>query len=75
MDVHATNKALLDALLSVVDLPKNIVSLKLEMGVEMVPTLEIVHQVDIDVTHIGSTAHEFAIGHSPKVQYELQPKS
>lgn len=67
----AVNEDVLRALKTVMDLPSSLVSLKLTMAIEELPTLECTFHAAVDVTKLDSKAREFALAEPITRRYKL----
>lgn len=65
------NEDVLNALKAVMDLPTSLVSLKLTMAVDEIPTLECTFHAARDVTTLESKAREFSLADPVTRRYKL----
>lgn len=65
------NEDILAALKKVIDLPRSLVSLKLELAIDQCPTLECTFHAERDVTTLESKAREFRLAEPVTRRYKL----
>lgn len=65
------NEDVLAALNTIMDLPRSLVSLRLDLAIDQVPTLECTFHAERDVTTLKSKAREFSLADPVTRRYKL----